>query len=248
VGYGDSIEGTRNHPWRGLRSERRGIVRSEVNSVPRLQAVVNTMAVGACALVVVAACGGHGHTASPPTTAASTTVVVTTTTIPPVTYTVKRGDTLSGIAKQFGGTIADLVAANHIVDVNTLVQGQVLVIPTPPTTAPSTTSTSLVAPTTTTVVVSGGPAALVVSPAHAEVGNVFDIRVTGAKPSESVTFEIDSPDGRKFTGQPHTAAADGSVTASYLTTQSNGAGLYTIIASGSKGTTVRSTFRVDPTA
>jgi LysM repeat protein len=215
--------------------------------VPRLQAVVNTMAVGACALVVVA-CGGHGRPVSAPTTAPSTTVVVTTTTTPPVTYTVKRGDTLSSIAKQFGGTIAELVAANHIVDANTLVQGQVLVIPTPPTTAPSATSTSLVAPATTAVGVPAGPASLVVSPAHAGVGNVFDIKLTGAKPSESVTFEIDSPDGRKFTGQPHTAAADGSVTASYLSTQSNGAGLYTIIATGSKGTTARSTFRIDPAA
>jgi LysM repeat protein len=216
--------------------------------MPRLQAVVNTMAVGACALVV-AACGGHGRpVSSAPTTAPSTTAVVTATTTPPVTYTVKRGDTLSSIAKQFGGTIAELVAANHIVDANTLVQGQVMVIPTPPTTAPSATSTPLVAPATTAVVVPAGPASLVVAPAHAGVGNVFDIKLTGAKPSESVTFEIDSPDGRKFTGQPHTAAADGSVTASYLSTQSNGVGLYTIIATGSRGAAARSTFRIDPAA
>jgi LysM repeat protein len=159
---------------------------------------------------------------------------------------VKRGDTLSSIAKQFGGTVADLVAANHIVDANTLTQGQVLVIPTPPTTAPSPTTALSIATTTTTVVV--GSPALVLSPSHAAVGNVFNIKLTGAKPGEAVTFEIDSPDGRKFTGQPHIAAPDGSVTASYLTTQGNGPGQYTVIAKGNHGTTARSTFTIDRAA
>ena len=209
--------------------------------MPRFHAVASTVAVSACA-VMVAACGGGKHTAAPvapPTTAATTT----TTTIPPVTYTVQRGDTLSKIAKQFGGTVEALVAANHIANANTVAQGQVLVIPTPPTTAPSPSSSSSIATTTS---LPAGPAALVISPSHAQVGNVFNIKLTGAKSGEAVTFEIDSPGGRKTTGQPHTAEADGSVEASYLTTQANGPGQYTVIATGNLGTSARGTFSIDP--
>ena len=208
--------------------------------MPRFHAVASTVAVSACA-VMVAACGGAKHTAAPvaaPTTAATTT----TTTIPPVTYTVQRGDTLSKIAKQFGGTVEALVAANHIANANSVAQGQVLVIPTPPTTAPSPSSSIA-----TTTSIPAGPVALDISPSHAQVGNVFNIKLTGAKSGEVVTFEIDSPDGRKTTGQPHTAAADGSVLASYLTTQANGPGQYTVIATGSLGTSARGTFSIDPT-
>jgi LysM repeat protein len=220
--------------------------------VPRLRLVANRVAVGTCA-ALAAACGGggHGHLVTAASVAPTTTMVVTTTTIPPVTYTVKRGDTLSSIAKQFGGTVEALIAANHIAEANVITQGQVLVIPPPPT-PPSTTvapgtSTSVAAVTTTTAApVAAGPAAFVITPAHAQVGNIFNFKVTGTKPAEAVTFEIDSPDGRKSTGQPHTASSKGTVLASYLTTQANGPVLYTVIATGSLGTSVRSTFRVDP--
>jgi LysM repeat protein len=235
---------------RRVRSAARRILRSEVVYLPRFQAFVNTMALGVCSALVVAACGtSPKRTASalPPTP--SSTVVVTTTTTPPVTYTVKRGDTLSNIAKRVGGTIEALVAANHLVDANSLTQGQVLVIPTPPPTTPTSSTTTLVLPTTTTTlpVVAGAPT-LVLTPAHAQVGNVINFKLTGAKPSEAVTFEIDSPDGRKSTGQPHTAAADGGVTASYLTTQGNSPGQYTVIATGTKGTSTRRSFTIDPPA
>ncbi len=214
--------------------------------MPRFPAVAKTVALGACA-VLVAACGSsHKATASAPPATPPTTVAITTTTTPPVTYTVKRGDTLSNIAKHFGGTIEALVAANHLVDANSLTQGQVLTIPTLPTTTPSSTTIPLVVPTTTTLPVATVVPTLVLTPAHAQVGNVINIKLTGAKPSEAVTFEIDSPDGRKSTGQPHTADADGSVTASYLTTQGNVPGQYTVIASGSKATSARSTFTIDP--
>ena len=41
-------------------------------------------------------------------------------------YTVKRGDTLTAIAKKFGTTVAQLVRWNHIVNPNIIITGQVL--------------------------------------------------------------------------------------------------------------------------
>ena len=48
-----------------------------------------------------------------------------------VNYTVKRGDTLGGIAKHFGLTVNDLVKANGIANPNLIITGQVLVVPAP---------------------------------------------------------------------------------------------------------------------
>jgi hypothetical protein len=45
------------------------------------------------------------------------------------TYRVKRGDTLSGIAAQFGTTVRKLMAANGITNATMIHPGQVLVIP-----------------------------------------------------------------------------------------------------------------------
>lgn len=44
------------------------------------------------------------------------------------TYTIKRGDTLIGIAAQLGVTEADLMAANNIPNPNRIYAGQVLVV------------------------------------------------------------------------------------------------------------------------
>ncbi|MGL5347977.1 MAG: GH25 family lysozyme [Peptostreptococcaceae bacterium] len=46
----------------------------------------------------------------------------------PVTYTVKNGDTLSGIASKFNTTVANLVKLNHIKNPNKIYVGQVLKI------------------------------------------------------------------------------------------------------------------------
>lgn len=45
-------------------------------------------------------------------------------------YTVKRGDTLSAIARKYGTTVGALASANGIQNVNLIRVGQVLQIPT----------------------------------------------------------------------------------------------------------------------
>ena len=46
----------------------------------------------------------------------------------PVYYTIKRGDTLSGIAKQFNTTVAELVKLNNITNPNYIIAGDVILI------------------------------------------------------------------------------------------------------------------------
>lgn len=46
-----------------------------------------------------------------------------------VTYTVKRGDTLSGIAKKYGVSVQQLINANNIKNPNLIYVGQILTIP-----------------------------------------------------------------------------------------------------------------------
>src|SRR5438045_3139563 len=50
-------------------------------------------------------------------------------TMAPTTYTVRAGDTLSGVADLFGVSVDDIVRANNIADPNSLSEGQVLTIP-----------------------------------------------------------------------------------------------------------------------
>ena len=45
------------------------------------------------------------------------------------TYTVKKGDTLSGIAKQYGTTVDKLVSLNGIKNKNLIYVGQVIKLP-----------------------------------------------------------------------------------------------------------------------
>jgi LysM repeat protein len=54
---------------------------------------------------------------------------ITPPTPAPTTYTVKAGDTLSGIAGLFGVSVDDIVRVNNITDPNVLSEGQVLNIP-----------------------------------------------------------------------------------------------------------------------
>ncbi len=52
----------------------------------------------------------------------------------PQTYTIKEGDTLSGIARSFGLTLDQLLAANTetIEDPDLIAVGDVIIIPVPP--------------------------------------------------------------------------------------------------------------------
>jgi LysM repeat protein len=185
-----------------------------------------------CAAFMVA-CSTSGGTrngaATLPSTAPSvvststTAKATTTTTIPRNIYRVKRGDTLSRIANQFRVSISAIVARNHLANADHLSEGQTLVIPPAP------------------------PRGLVVSPREGRQGQAFQIVLTGAVPGETVKFEIDSPK-TKYTGGPHTASADGTVSATYQVALTDPTGTYTVTATGNRGTTMRATFVVTAAA
>jgi len=67
---------------------------------------------------------------------------------------------------------------------------------------------------------------------------------TRFQPAETITFEIDFPSGKVFKGQPHKAAADGSVTATYRVTTGNPPGTYQVKAAGDQGTQATGQFEV----
>jgi LysM repeat protein len=79
-------------------------------------------------------------TAPPPT---STPRATATPSAESVLHTVKRGESLSGIAKAYGVTMQSIVEANDIDDPNRIVTGQQLIIPSPkqtPTPRPTSTA------------------------------------------------------------------------------------------------------------
>ncbi len=72
-----------------------------------------------------------------PTTIPTPFITVSATRSPtltftyPFTYTVKSGDTLSGLASRFSVSVNKIMAANALTDPNTIRIGQVLIIPDP---------------------------------------------------------------------------------------------------------------------
>jgi len=149
---------------------------------------------------------------------ASTTIPPTTTTVAPITtYRVRRGDSLTTIARQFRVPISAIVRANHLTNPDRLAEGQRLRIPPAP------------------------PVELVVRPSVGQRGQAFQLRLTGAQPSESITFEIRSPKG-KFTGPTHRASTDGAVASIYQTAFADPTGTFDVTATGNQGTSTRTIF------
>ncbi len=181
------------------------------------------LTVAATCVALMAACSTSGGTrpsaATVPSTASTSTTAkaTTTTTTPHNTYRVKRGDTLTKIANRFRVSISAIVARNHIASPDQLHEGQTLVIPPAP------------------------PRKLIVSPRTGQPGQAFQLTLTGAVPSETIKFEIDSAKG-KYTGGPHTASADGAVIAMYQSAFNDPTGVYNVTATGNRGTLVRATF------
>src|SRR6266516_4312471 len=149
----------------------------------------------------------------------STTVAPATTTVPSIAYPVKRGDTLTSIAKFFGVSSAAILAANQLANADRLTEGQVLQIPPVP------------------------PPQLTVAPPNAPPATQFKFTVISAKAGENVTFQIERPDGSKFSGSPHAASQDGTVTASY-NSSGDGPRTYNVVATGDRRTTVQASYRV----
>ena len=144
----------------------------------------------------------------------------TTTTAGPLTYTVRRGDNLSAIARFFHVSVDALMLANGLASPDRIEEGQVLQIP------PST------------------PVTISVTPPSAAANTVFDIALAGAIPGEAVSFSITSPDGGVFQGPPHAVPPEGNVSASYRSA-GEPPGTFTVVAAGDRGTNATVTFVVE---
>ena len=183
--------------------------------------------VATCATLLVG-CGGSKHNSARHTreasaATASSTIGTTTTTVALATYRVRPGDTLTRIAKEFRVPISAIMRVNHIANPDRLAEGQRLRIPPSP------------------------PVELVVRPSVGQRGQEFHLRLTGAHPSETITFEIRSPKG-KFTGPPHSASTDGAVATTYQTAFADPTGTFDVTVTGNQGTTATAIFFVrDPT-
>jgi LysM repeat protein len=108
-------------------------------AIPRIAVMVVALAIAAVALFFLPALlglGGSNNGASPsPSVAATPSASLEPTPSPvatPVTYTIKKGDTLSKIAAAHGLTLDQLMAANPTIkDPNKISEGQQIIIPAP---------------------------------------------------------------------------------------------------------------------
>jgi LysM repeat protein len=144
--------------------------------------------------------------------------VTTTTAAAPITYQVQRGDTLTQIAKRFRTSVGAIVTTNRLSDPDHLADGEELTMP-PPSSARLEVD-----------LVDGG----------AGVG----ITLFGAEPAEVVTVVVTLPDGETFTGPPHSTSDGGTLVTKYTATL--GAGTYTVVATGERGTSAQTSFHLDP--
>ncbi|HTK16808.1 MAG TPA: LysM peptidoglycan-binding domain-containing protein [Acidimicrobiia bacterium] len=148
----------------------------------------------------------------------TTTHPTTTTTGPPFLYRVRQGDTLTALAAKFRVSVSVIMAHSHLTNPDHLREGQVLRIPEAP------------------------PLVLTITPHQGRAGQAFRFTLTGAEPSETITFTTVSPTGRDI-GAPHTTL-DGTVIATYHTSVGDPAGIRTVLAAGNMGTSLTAQFVV----
>ena len=106
--------------------------------LPRLAVLAGAVGIAALALFMLPALlgiGGPSGGSGAPSRSPGATAAASPTARPaptPKTYTIKQGDTLSKVAKRFGVTIDDLLAANKdtIKDPDKIAIGDVIIIPT----------------------------------------------------------------------------------------------------------------------
>jgi len=178
--------------------------------------------VGACVGLAVGCSSSPSSRDVPvvaPTTSSTSVRPATTTTVPFVNYRVRKGDTLTKIASAYRVSASSIIALNHIAHPDLLPEGQTLTIPRAP------------------------PFTLVVTPTTGSQGQAFQLVLTGAQPFGQFSFVVRSPKAT-FTGPPHIATAQGSVTATYQTGLSSPTGTFTVVAMGNARPLSETTFTV----
>ena len=119
----------------------------------RLAALLLALGLGACAVRTPAPVEDRGP-APPPAPVAAPAAPAPAEQKPLPTHTVKRGETLVGIALQYGLDYRELAAWNNILNPNVLSVGQVLVVAAPAGAAPPPAATG---PVTTPLAQPGPP-------------------------------------------------------------------------------------------
>jgi LysM repeat protein len=154
--------------------------------------------------------------------AATATAAPTSTTTPGNSrkYVVKSGDTLTAIADEFGVTVADLVAANKLTNVDVLSLGQELTIPGSPLT-PTPTLVPIPTSTRSTLPVITGTASTALGEYFV---TIREIKSLGALAAEQVIltnlsgqvnladWTMTDGEGHKFTFPNLTLLSNGEVT------------------------------------
>ena len=113
--------------------------------LPRVALLAGAVGIAALALFMLPALlgigGGSSPSGSPSGSRPAATAAASPTAVPaptPQVYVIKTGDTLLKVAKKFGLTLDELLAANpEIKDPNKIGLGQEIIIPLPPKDAAS---------------------------------------------------------------------------------------------------------------
>ncbi len=123
--------------------------RSGMRGASRVALVAGALGIAALALFMLPALLGIGGGGSSASASPSASRPVSSTSAAPtiapgpsqLTYTIKKGDTLSKVANKFHVALADLLAANpDITDPNKVSLGQVIIIPTASAGSPAATA------------------------------------------------------------------------------------------------------------